>query len=132
MLTDRDINGFPEHNDRAQLIQKQQFIDSLADDDIYEGSGGSDSGMDLEEDLEEEIEIEISSGSESSEDEEEDLSMSQPVKRRSHSRVTKSIKSRSCGSSKSRRMKREPNMEDAQAYDPSTCRKWPIRNSGFT
>ena len=73
---DSDINRFPEHN-HAQLIGKAQFIDALADDDNYEGSGGSDSGM---ENLEEEIDIEISSGSGSSEDEEEDLSMSQPVK----------------------------------------------------
>jgi hypothetical protein len=109
---DFDITGY----DHTRLMGKAQFIDALAGSDYDEGSGGSDAGM---EDLVEEIDIDVSSGSGSSEDEDEDLSLSQPVKRRLPSQ-TKSTKSQS---TKSRRMKHEPNMEDT--YDPSTCRKWP-------
>lgn len=101
----------------TRLVGKTQFFDALTGtNDNDEGSGGSDSDM---EDFEEEIDI--SSGGGSSEDEEEDQSVKQW-----HLQITKSIKSQSCGSTKSRRTKREQNMKDTQAYDPSTCRKWPL------
>ena len=111
----------------TRLVGKTRFIDSLQlEGDNEEGSGDSDMGME-DSDSVEEIDIEISSGNVSSVDENEDLSesLSQPIQRRlpSHSHTTKSIKTKSRGSTKSQRTKHERKMEDT--YDPSTCCKWP-------